>query len=255
MPPNVYGQINTKSSTGEHGIVTVAGVIDPDYRGEILVCLHNMGNSDYKIQRGKPIAQMIFLPHHKPAIREVALGELTATERGTGGFGSTHTAVAVAVVAGTGKAGDASTVTTTVAENEELRQALPLNLEIIGIDKHRREAKRLGHATRSQCPINPHGVPAQYHVPVSKARWERPSKASCVTEDRWDTALWSDWSSNPPNSVFSHAFSRGWYASSEYVAVGAGTDKIGGAQTPGDNSSKLNAPFNVGVILASKSAG
>ena len=189
MPPNVYGQINTKSSTGEHGVVTVAGVIDPDYRGEMLVCLHNMGTSDYKIQMGRPIAQVIFLPHRKPVISEVALDELTATERGTGGFGSTHTAVAAAVVAVAGKAGGAATTATTVTENgkkhevqgswhitvlsHELRQALPQNLEIIDIGKHRQEAKRHGHKTRSKSAMNPHGVPAQYHVPISKMSWER----------------------------------------------------------------------------------
>lgn len=79
------------------------GVIDPDYRGEIIVALHNdntpqvidskTGSPDMfdkvavEIEDGERIAQMVFLPYLKANITEV--DELDDTERGAGGFGST----------------------------------------------------------------------------------------------------------------------------------------------------------------------
>ena len=63
------------------------GVIDSDYRGEISVVLHNHGQVDQTVAPGERIAQMIITPVLTPAYEEV--DELTDTDRGTGGFGST----------------------------------------------------------------------------------------------------------------------------------------------------------------------
>jgi dUTP pyrophosphatase len=63
------------------------GVIDSDYRGEILVTLTNMGKEPYTVTPFERIAQMILAPVCLPELREVA--ELDATGRGAGGFGST----------------------------------------------------------------------------------------------------------------------------------------------------------------------
>ena len=63
------------------------GVIDSDYRGEVCVVLLNHGNVPQTIEHGERIAQMIITPVLTPAYEEVT--ELTDTERGTGGFGST----------------------------------------------------------------------------------------------------------------------------------------------------------------------
>ena len=63
------------------------GVIDSDYRGEIIVALHNHGNQDRTISHGERIAQMIITPVLTPAY-EIA-ENLDDTERGEGRFGST----------------------------------------------------------------------------------------------------------------------------------------------------------------------
>jgi len=73
----------------KHGIVpsNAVGVIDADYRGEIIVGLSNHGGSDYTIQPGERVAQMVILPVLAPTVVEVE--ELSDTARGAGGFGST----------------------------------------------------------------------------------------------------------------------------------------------------------------------
>ena len=63
------------------------GVIDSDYRGEIGVGLHNTSDADYTVNPGDRIAQMILLPCQSLIFEEV--DELSETERGEGGFGST----------------------------------------------------------------------------------------------------------------------------------------------------------------------
>lgn len=63
------------------------GVIDSDYRGEVKVVLLNHSGTQQTVQPGERIAQMIITPVLTPAYEEVA--ELTDTDRGTGGFGST----------------------------------------------------------------------------------------------------------------------------------------------------------------------
>lgn len=63
------------------------GVIDSDYRGEIIVALHNHSNSPYVTKPGERIAQLIFIPYL--AIELVETENLSLTERGQKGFGST----------------------------------------------------------------------------------------------------------------------------------------------------------------------
>ncbi len=63
------------------------GVVDSDYRGEILVMLHNHGTVPQTIEHGDRIAQLLITPVLTPAYSQAA--ELTDTDRGTGGFGST----------------------------------------------------------------------------------------------------------------------------------------------------------------------
>lgn len=63
------------------------GVIDSDYRGEIMVALHNHGNTAQEIEPGERIAQIIISPYITASFRE--RDELDDTERGNGGFGST----------------------------------------------------------------------------------------------------------------------------------------------------------------------
>lgn len=63
------------------------GVIDSDYRGEIMVALHNHGSVPQTVESGERIAQIVFTPY-APA-EFLAVDELDVTERGEGGFGST----------------------------------------------------------------------------------------------------------------------------------------------------------------------
>ncbi len=63
------------------------GVIDSDYRGEIMVALHNHGSVSQTVEHGERIAQMVITPVITPAYEEAE--ELSDTGRGAGGFGST----------------------------------------------------------------------------------------------------------------------------------------------------------------------
>ena len=65
------------------------GVVDCDYRGEVIVALHNHGESAQKIATGERIAQLVVAPYVTAHFEEV--DELSSTERGAGGFGSTGT--------------------------------------------------------------------------------------------------------------------------------------------------------------------
>ncbi len=62
------------------------GVIDADYRGEIMVALHNHGTVDQSIEKGERVAQMVIMPFLAAEYFET--DELSDTARGEGGFGS-----------------------------------------------------------------------------------------------------------------------------------------------------------------------
>ena len=64
-------------------------VIDADYRGEVIVALHNDSNLTQYIDAGERIAQLIIIPYENVTFEEV--NDLSDTERGDGGFGSTGT--------------------------------------------------------------------------------------------------------------------------------------------------------------------
>lgn len=63
------------------------GVIDADYRGEVKVALHNHSSEDATVEPGERIAQLAVIPFLSATFEEV--DELSDTERGAGGFGST----------------------------------------------------------------------------------------------------------------------------------------------------------------------
>ena len=62
------------------------GVIDADYRGEIMVALHNHGATTQTVEKGERVAQMVLLPYLAAEYFEVE--QLSETDRGDGGFGS-----------------------------------------------------------------------------------------------------------------------------------------------------------------------
>lgn len=72
----------------KHGVTlaNAVGVVDSDYRGELQVPLHNLSDTDFVIEPGMRIAQLVVTPVLFPEIAEEA--ELEDTVRGSGGFGS-----------------------------------------------------------------------------------------------------------------------------------------------------------------------
>lgn len=86
FPPGYVALIWDRSSLGSKGIHRFAGVIDADYRGEWVVCLHNTGDHAFFVERGDKIAQVLFQP---VMAWDIVEGELSDTSRGEGGFGST----------------------------------------------------------------------------------------------------------------------------------------------------------------------
>ena len=68
-------------------VLNTPGTIDSDYRGEIKVIIYNHGNSDFVVNNGDRIAQMILIPVFKMELEET--DKLPETVRGADGFGST----------------------------------------------------------------------------------------------------------------------------------------------------------------------
>ena len=90
VPNGCAGLVYARSSLGvKRGLAPAnkVGVIDSDYRGEIKVVLLNHGKEAQTVTHGERIAQFIITPVLTPAYQEVS--ELTDTDRGVGGFGST----------------------------------------------------------------------------------------------------------------------------------------------------------------------
>ncbi|MDR3559651.1 MAG: dUTP diphosphatase [Candidatus Pacebacteria bacterium] len=88
IPEGYAGLIWDKSGiAAKFGIETLGGVIDSGYRGEVKVILVNLGQEDYKIEKGDKVAQILIQKIYNPEIEEVSA--LDDSQRGAGGFGST----------------------------------------------------------------------------------------------------------------------------------------------------------------------
>ncbi len=90
VPKGCAGLVFARSSLGaKRGLAPAnkVGVIDSDYRGEFFVALHNHGKLPQEIAHGERIAQLLIVPVFTPGFVEVS--ELSDTQRGSGGFGST----------------------------------------------------------------------------------------------------------------------------------------------------------------------
>lgn len=88
IPPGHVGLVWPRSGLAvRHGIDTLAGVIDSDYRGEVRVVLVNHGPEPFSIAPGERIAQLLL--QRVERARFTAVSELQDTDRGGGGFGST----------------------------------------------------------------------------------------------------------------------------------------------------------------------
>ena len=90
VPVGCAGLIYARSSMGaKRGLAPAnkVGVIDSDYRGEVMVALHNHGTVAQTVEPGERVAQLLITPVLTPAYEEAS--ELSDTVRGVGGFGST----------------------------------------------------------------------------------------------------------------------------------------------------------------------
>ena len=90
IPEGLVGLIYARSGlASKKGLAPAnkVGVIDSDYRGEIMVALHNHGTIPQTISDGERIAQIVFAPYY--AAEFSVVDELDDTTRGAGGFGST----------------------------------------------------------------------------------------------------------------------------------------------------------------------
>ena len=90
IPDGFEGQVRPRSGLAIRQGLTVVnapGTIDSDYRGELKVLLVNLGSGSVSIARGDRIAQLVLAPVTRAAFVETE--ELTASDRGAGGFGST----------------------------------------------------------------------------------------------------------------------------------------------------------------------
>ncbi len=90
LPPGIECQVRPRSGLAlRHGLTlpNSPGTIDPDYRGELKVIVQNLGRERVSLARGERVAQLVFARFETPAVEEAE--ELSATDRGAGGFGST----------------------------------------------------------------------------------------------------------------------------------------------------------------------
>ena len=85
IPEGYVGLVASKSGLMKQGITT-RGVVDSDYRGSIGVVMYNHGKEGIMIEDGQKITQMLILPCITPVVKIVK--DLSETERGDGGFGS-----------------------------------------------------------------------------------------------------------------------------------------------------------------------
>ena len=90
IPKGFEVQIRPRSGLAANqkiSVLNTPGTIDADYRGEIKVILINLGQESFKVEKGLRIAQMVVCPVVQAQLKEV--DDLSETERGKGGFGST----------------------------------------------------------------------------------------------------------------------------------------------------------------------
>lgn len=90
IPQGWVGIVKDRSSMALKRIYTHAGVIDAAYRGEVKIVMSNGGDTNFHIEQGAKIAQLVLVQHMSASLIEVQCeAELGETERGAGGFGST----------------------------------------------------------------------------------------------------------------------------------------------------------------------
>ncbi len=86
LPRGHEAQVRPRSGLAlRHSVTSNFGTIDPGYRGEIRVVMFNLGRTDYVVEKGDRVAQLIVAPYDAVQWEESELGD---SSRGAGGFGS-----------------------------------------------------------------------------------------------------------------------------------------------------------------------
>lgn len=89
IPSGCYGRVAPRSGLAVKNFIDVgAGVVDSDYRGNVGVVLFNFSDEDFQVKKGDKVAQLICEKIEYPELIEEK-ENLTVTERGDAGFGST----------------------------------------------------------------------------------------------------------------------------------------------------------------------
>jgi dUTP pyrophosphatase len=88
MPNNMFAKIESRSGLAMKGIDARGGIIDAGYRNILGVILHNTSDIPFPINKGDRIAQLLFLPILHPNLIKINQKDLSNSERGTKGYGS-----------------------------------------------------------------------------------------------------------------------------------------------------------------------
>lgn len=86
IPEGHFGMICDRSGMGSKLLKVLGGIIDSTYTGDITVALMNLSFSDYQVNKGDKVAQLIIIPYKNVNMNKV--NELAETDRGSKGFGS-----------------------------------------------------------------------------------------------------------------------------------------------------------------------
>lgn len=90
IPEGYFGAVYPRSSTGvkkQLMLANTVGIIDSDYRGEIMIFFYNYGDTEQIVRDGDRLAQLVIQPYARCEI--IKVNKLADSERGEGGFGST----------------------------------------------------------------------------------------------------------------------------------------------------------------------
>jgi dUTP pyrophosphatase len=88
LPPGYEAQVRPRSGLAMQGVMVALGTIDADYRGEVLVTMYVYGSRQtFGVRNGDRIAQLVI--NRLPTVTVQQVENLSDTERGSGGFGST----------------------------------------------------------------------------------------------------------------------------------------------------------------------
>lgn len=89
IPNGYFGQILPRSGLSSKGLICITGTIDSDYRGTVSVLLLNTSKQIIDVTQGQRIAQIVFKKFEGVTFKVILPHEISFTDRGTGGFGST----------------------------------------------------------------------------------------------------------------------------------------------------------------------